>query len=203
MRISDEGEILTRGPHVMKGYWNLPEATAEVIRDGWFHTGDLGEIDNEGYLKITGRKKELIVTSAGKNIAPVNLEALLDADPLIAQALVIGDARNYLTALIVVNPEPLMAEVKELEIPVKSVAEALTQSASPRTVCGPDRPAAGRRFALRASAEIHAAGPAVLGREQRADVDAETASQGDRRELRPRNRGDVRPGEGRGRGTLN
>ena len=126
VKISDEGEICTRGPHVMKGYWNLPEATAEVIRDGWFHTGDLGEIDSDGYLKITGRKKELIVTSAGKNIAPVNLEALLTADPLIAQALVIGDAKNFLTALIVVNPEPLMAEIKELEIPVNTVEEALT-----------------------------------------------------------------------------
>lgn len=126
VKISPEGEILTRGPHVMRGYWNLPEATAEVLKDGWFYTGDLGEIDSEGYLKITGRKKELIVTAAGKNIAPVNLEALLTADPLIAQALVIGDARNFLTALIVVNPEPLMAEIKELEIPVNSVEEALS-----------------------------------------------------------------------------
>jgi len=126
VKITDEGEICTRGPHVMQGYWNLPQATAEVLRDGWFHTGDLGEIDREGYLKITGRKKELIVTAAGKNIAPVNLEALLTSDPLIAQALVIGDARNYLTALIVVNPEPLLAEIKELDIPVTTVDEALT-----------------------------------------------------------------------------
>ena len=125
VKISAEGEILTRGPHVMKGYWNLPDATAEVLRDGWFYTGDLGEIDSEGYLKITGRKKELIVTAAGKNIAPVNLEALLTSDPLIAQALVIGDARNYLTALIVVNPEPLLAEAAELEIPVTSVEAAI------------------------------------------------------------------------------
>ncbi len=125
VKISPEGEILTRGPHVMRGYWNKPEATAEAIRDGWFYTGDLGEIDDEGYLKITGRKKELIVTAAGKNIAPVNLEALLTADPLIAQAVIIGDGRNYLAALIVPNPEPLMAEIKELEIPITSPAEAL------------------------------------------------------------------------------
>ena len=128
VKITDEGEICTRGPHVMQGYWNLPQATAEVLRDGWFHTGDLGEIDSEGYLKITGRKKELIVTAAGKNIAPVNLEAYLTADPLIAQALVIGDAKNYLTALIVVNPEPLLAECKELEIPVSTIEEALTNA---------------------------------------------------------------------------
>ncbi|MBI2825918.1 MAG: long-chain fatty acid--CoA ligase [Planctomycetia bacterium] len=126
VKISEEGEILTRGPHVMRGYWNLPEATAAVLKDGWFYTGDLGEIDKEGYLKITGRKKELIVTAAGKNIAPVNLEFLLTADPLIAQALVIGDARNFLTALVVVNPEPLMAELKELEIPVGNIADTLT-----------------------------------------------------------------------------
>ncbi|HEY2841130.1 MAG TPA: AMP-dependent synthetase/ligase [Pirellulales bacterium] len=125
VKISSEGEILTKGSHVMRGYWKRPDATAEVIKDGWFHTGDLGELDPEGYLKITGRKKELIVTNAGKNIAPMNLEALLSHDPLIAQALVIGDRRNYLTALIVPNPEPLMAAIKELEIPVKSVAEAL------------------------------------------------------------------------------
>jgi len=125
VKISEEREILTKGPHVMRGYWKKPEATAEVIKDGWFHTGDLGELDSEGYLKITGRKKELIVTSAGKNIAPMNLESLLSADQLIAQVLVIGDGRNYLTALIVPNPEPLMAAIKELEIPVKSIAEAL------------------------------------------------------------------------------
>jgi long-chain acyl-CoA synthetase len=126
VKIADDGEILTRGPHVMVGYWNKPEATAEVIRDGWFHTGDLGELDDEGYLKITGRKKEMIVTAAGKNISPVNLEALLTSDPLIAQAFIIGDARNYVSALIVVNPDPLKAEMRELEIPFTSIRDALT-----------------------------------------------------------------------------
>ncbi len=126
VKISADGEILTRGPHVMLGYWNKPEATAEAICDGWFHTGDLGELDDEGYLKITGRKKEMIVTAAGKNISPVNLEALLTADPLIAQAFIIGDARNYVTALIVVNPEPLRAAMQELEIPFTSIHDALT-----------------------------------------------------------------------------
>jgi long-chain acyl-CoA synthetase len=101
IRIAEDGEIITRGPHIMVGYWKLPEATAAAVRDGWLHTGDLGEIDADGYLKITGRKKELIVTSAGKNVAPVYLEALLTADPLIAQAVVLGDGRSHLAALIV------------------------------------------------------------------------------------------------------
>ncbi|MCA9212821.1 MAG: long-chain fatty acid--CoA ligase [Planctomycetales bacterium] len=99
--IADDGEVLSRGPQIMQGYWRKPEATAEVIRDGWFHTGDLGRIDEDGFLYITGRKKELIVTAAGKNVAPVLLESLLTEDPAIAQALVIGDDRSYLTALIV------------------------------------------------------------------------------------------------------
>ena len=124
--IADDGEILTRGPHVMLGYWNRPDETGEAIRDGWLMTGDLGQLDSDGYLRITGRKKELIVTSGGKNIAPVYLENLLVEDPLIAQAFVIGDGRNYLTALIVPNPEALAAAIKDQQIPVQSLAEALT-----------------------------------------------------------------------------
>jgi len=126
MKISADGEILTRGPHVMLGYWNKPAATAEVLHDGWLSTGDLGEIDADGYLKITGRKKDIIVTSAGKNVAPAQLEALLTADPLIAQAVVIGDARNFLTALIVPNVEALRAELVARGIALASPAEANT-----------------------------------------------------------------------------
>jgi long-chain acyl-CoA synthetase len=123
--IADDGEILTRGPHVMLGYWNRPNDTADAIRDGWLLTGDLGQLDSDGYLRITGRKKELIVTSGGKNVAPVYLENLLVEDPLIAQAIVIGEGRNYLTALIVPNPEALGAAIQEHKIPVHSLAEAL------------------------------------------------------------------------------
>lgn len=125
LRIAADGEITTRGPHVMVGYWNKPDATREVLRDGWFHTGDLGDIDAEGYLRITGRKKELIVTAGGKNVAPVQLEALLVADPLIQQAIIIGDRQKYLTALIVPSAEALRAEIISRGIPVSTPAEAL------------------------------------------------------------------------------
>ncbi len=111
VRIADDGELLTRGPHVMRGYWRKPEETAKTVRDGWLHTGDLGRLDADGLLYITGRKKELIVTSGGKNIAPVLIESLLTEDPLIQQAMVIGDGRNYLAALIVVHEANLAEAV--------------------------------------------------------------------------------------------
>jgi long-chain acyl-CoA synthetase len=101
VKIAADGEVLTRGPHVMKGYWKNAAATAEAIRDGWFHTGDLGELDADGFLKITGRKKELLVLSNGKKIVPGFLEGLLQADPCIDQAVICGEGRNFLTALLV------------------------------------------------------------------------------------------------------
>lgn len=126
VKIGKDGEILTRGPHVMRGYYQDQIATDEVIRDGWLHTGDLGNLDDDGFLFITGRKKELIVTSVGKNIAPVYLESLLTEDPLILQAVVIGDGRKYLTALIVPDPGALRREIQTKNIQVTSAADALT-----------------------------------------------------------------------------
>lgn len=117
VKIADDGEVLTRGPHVMVGYWQNEAATSEAIRDGWLHTGDLGKVDEDGYLYITGRKKELIVTATGKNVAPAYLEALLVEDPLIAQALVIGDNRKFLTALIVPDPEALKKALQAETLP--------------------------------------------------------------------------------------
>src|SRR5438876_5126088 len=102
----------------MKGYRNLPDQTADAIdADGWLHTGDIGELDDEGYLKIVERKKELIITAGGKNISPANLEAKLKAHPLVGTACVIGDGRPYLTALVVLDPDvaPAWAAQRGLE----------------------------------------------------------------------------------------
>ncbi len=103
VRIAEDGEVLTRGPHVMKGYWKNPTATAEALEDGWLHTGDLGHLDADGFLSITGRKKELLVLSSGKKVHPAQIEGLLSGDPCIDQVVVHGEQKNFLTALIVPN----------------------------------------------------------------------------------------------------
>ncbi|MEW6439792.1 MAG: long-chain fatty acid--CoA ligase [bacterium] len=108
LRLAEDGEILVRGPIVFKGYRNQPELTAETLEaSGWIHTGDIGRLDAEGFLYITGRKKEIIITSGGKNVTPSNIENLLLNNPMIEQALVHGDRRKYLTALLALNPERL------------------------------------------------------------------------------------------------
>ena len=105
MRIDDDGELLVRGGVVFGGYWRNEDETAAVFSDGWFHTGDLGAIDENGFLTIVGRKKEIIVTAGGKNVAPALLEDRLRAHPLISQALVVGDAQPFIAALITIDPE--------------------------------------------------------------------------------------------------
>ena len=101
LRIADDGEVLARGPNIMMGYYQNPEATAECIREGWFHTGDIGRIDDDGYLTITDRKKEILVTAGGKNVAPQPIEALLKRDPIVAEAMLVGDRRPYVSAVLV------------------------------------------------------------------------------------------------------
>jgi long-chain acyl-CoA synthetase len=124
LRIAGDGEVLGRGGNVFRGYLEDPAKTAETVDpDGWLHTGDIGEIDDEGYLRIVDRKKELIITAGGKNISPANIEAALKAEPLIGQACVIGDDRPYLVALIVPDPDVVPAWAKAEGIEGASLAE--------------------------------------------------------------------------------
>jgi long-chain acyl-CoA synthetase len=112
VKIDDDGEVLLSGPTIFAGYRGNAEATAEVLTDGWFHTGDLGELDDEGFLKITGRKKEIIVTAGGKNVAPGVLEDRMRGHALISQAMVVGEGRPYVGALVTLDPEALAAWLK-------------------------------------------------------------------------------------------
>ena len=105
VRIADDGEVLLHGEHLFREYWNNPAATAEALADGWFHTGDVGTLDEDGYLRITGRKKELIVTAGGKNVAPAVIEDRIRAHPLVAECMVVGDGRPFVGALVTLDEE--------------------------------------------------------------------------------------------------
>jgi long-chain acyl-CoA synthetase len=117
VRIADDGEILVKGPNVFQGYYKNDEATAETIVDGWLHTGDLGEVDSEGFISITGRKKDIIITAGGKNITPANLENEIKQHPLVSQCVVVGDRKPYLVALVTLDPEEAAAYAKENGLP--------------------------------------------------------------------------------------
>lgn len=117
-RIDQNGEILLRGPHVFKGYWNNPAKTGETISDdGWLHTGDVGRMDNQGFVTITGRIKDIIITAGGKNITPAEIESALKFSPYISDAVVIGDKRKYLTCLIMIDQENVENFAQEKRIP--------------------------------------------------------------------------------------
>ena len=120
VKIAPDGEILFKGPNIMKGYWNDEEATNEVIYDGWFHTGDIGELDEDGYLKITDRKKHIIVTSGGKNIAPLPIEQLIAENKYVDQVMVAGEKKPFLVALIVPNFQELEAFADEEQLSFSS-----------------------------------------------------------------------------------
>ena len=127
VRISEEGEILIKGSSVFRGYHNNPEATAEAFtEDGWFKSGDLGSLDRDGYVRITGRAKDIIVTAGGKNVAPASLEDPLRGHPLISQVIVVGDKRPFISALITLDPEMLQLWLKNHGLPPMSISEAAT-----------------------------------------------------------------------------
>jgi len=127
--IAGDGEILTKGPNIMKGYWNMPKETAEVIdEEGWFHTGDIGELDEEKFLRITDRKKELIINAYGKNVAPAPIENSLKSSRFIGQAVVIGDRRKFLSALIVPDFDALKPWAEKQGIGIASNPDLLANT---------------------------------------------------------------------------
>jgi long-chain acyl-CoA synthetase len=147
---ADDGEVLCRGPIVFAGYLDDPERTAEALdADGWLHTGDIGEFDADGYLKIVDRKKELIITAGGKNVSPANVEAVLKTVPLVGQAMAVGEGRPYLVALLTLDPDTVAvrypgraaaelaadpAVVAEVVAGVAAATERLSRVEQPRRV---------------------------------------------------------------------
>ena len=123
VKIAEDGEILIKGENVMLGYWNLKEETEKVIKDGWLHTGDIGEIDNKNYLKITDRKKDIIVNLGGDNISPSKIENILCLNENIKQSFVYGDKKNYLVALIVSEKEINKEKIKLI---IENINKSLT-----------------------------------------------------------------------------
>ena len=117
VRIAEDGEILVKGPNVFQGYYKNEQATRETIVDGWLHTGDLGSIDEDGFITITGRKKDIIITAGGKNITPANLESEIKQHPLVSQCVVVGDRKPYLVALVTLDPEEAVAYASEHGLP--------------------------------------------------------------------------------------
>jgi long-chain acyl-CoA synthetase len=145
VRIGQDGEILVRGPNVFHGYYKNPVATSETLVDGWLHTGDLGEIDEDGFVKITGRKKDIIITAGGKNITPTNIEAEIKQHPLVSQCVVIGDRRPYLVALITLDPEEAARFAREHGLPEDADALAANDEVREQIEAHVDR--VNRRFA--------------------------------------------------------
>jgi long-chain acyl-CoA synthetase len=141
VKIGPDGEILARGPNVMKGYFNKPEATREALEpDGWFHTGDIGELDADGFLRITDRKKDIIVTAAGKNVAPQPIENQIKRNKYVSEAVMIGDKRKYPVVLIVPNFDQLEKWAKYKDIIYTNrrqlLADPLTKAKMDKEVLG-------------------------------------------------------------------
>jgi long-chain acyl-CoA synthetase len=128
VRIGAEDEVQVRGPIVFAGYWNKPDKTAEAIADGWLHTGDCGALDGEGYLKITDRVKDILITSGGKNVAPSGIENLLKFSPYITDAIVVGDGKHFLTCLVMIDQDNVAKFAQDQQVPYTDFA-SLTRTA--------------------------------------------------------------------------
>ena len=185
VKIAEDGEVLLRGPNIFKGYYKNEEATGETLVDGWLHTGDLGKIDEDGFVYITGRKKDIIITAGGKNITPANLENGLKQNRWISQAVVVGDRRPYLVALITLDPEEAPAFAEQHGLAVEDLPESEQMRAEVQEAVDEVNSKVGPVEQIK-KFKILPAGP-VPG-DRRADPDAEGQAQRREREVRRRDR---------------
>jgi long-chain acyl-CoA synthetase len=146
LKLSTQGEILLRGPHIFAGYRNKPDKTAEALRDGWLHTGDVGVIDNQGFVRITDRMKDIIITAGGKNITPSEIENQLKFSPYISDAVVIGDKRSYLTCLIMIDHDNVVKFAQDHNVPFTNYA-SLCRAPQVQELIGREVEAANKKFA--------------------------------------------------------
>ncbi|MDE0172457.1 MAG: long-chain fatty acid--CoA ligase [Defluviicoccus sp.] len=135
MKIAPDGEILARGPLVFKGYWNDPALTAETVREGWLHTGDVGRVDDDGFFWITGRLKDIIITAGGKNISPAGIENRMKFSPYVSDAVVVGDRRRYLTALVIIDRENVERFAQENRVPFSDFASLCAARSVQELIC--------------------------------------------------------------------
>ena len=186
VRIGDDGEVLIKGPNIFQGYYKNEDATKDTLEDGWLHTGDLGRLDEDGFLYITGRKKDIIITAGGKNITPANLENGLKQNRWISQAVVIGDRRPYLVALITLDPEEAPALAEQLGLEDASLPALAENEAGARRGAEGDRRGELARRAGRADQALRDPGPRPVAGDGRAHADAEGQAQRRAREVRGR-----------------
>jgi long-chain acyl-CoA synthetase len=146
LKLSPQGEILLRGPHIFKGYLNKPEKTAEALQDGWLHTGDVGVIDDAGFVRITDRMKDIIITAGGKNVTPSEIENQLKFSPYISDAVVIGDKRSYLTCLIMIDHDNVVKFAQDKNVPFTNYA-SLCRAPEVQELIGREVEAANKKFA--------------------------------------------------------
>ena len=188
IKIADDGEILARGPNIFRGYYKNPDATKETIVDGWLHTGDIGRIDEDGFLYITGRKKDIIITAGGKNITPANLENGLKQNQYISQAVVHGDRRPFLTALITLDPEAIVPWAQQQGIEDTDMASLARERKGPCPGAGSRRPRQLQGRARGGGQEVHDPPPRPDPGDGRADAHAEGEAQRRVRQVRRRAR---------------
>ena len=184
IRIAEDGEVLLKGPHIFQGYYKMQDESWGTIDDGWLHTGDLGSLDEDGFLSITGRKKDIIITAGGKNLTPANLENDLKQSRWISQAVMHGDRRPYPVALLTLDPEELPALAKELGIEETDPAALAEHPKVHERIQGVLDDGQRELRAGRADQEVRDPRPRPLAGDRRADADPEGQAQRGQREVR-------------------